>query len=80
MIDFSLVDKINPYVRMMRLKRSAAMSGKWKDIDNVFTYVAAGFGDFRCLLYPEPGHRAGRVCRLPGGGGKKKGGGGGGGG
>lgn len=46
MIDFSLVDKINPYVRMMRLKRSAAMSGKWKDIDNVFTYVAAGSADF----------------------------------
>ena len=46
MVDFSLVDKINPYVRMMRLKRSAAMSGKWKDIDNVFTYVAAGSADF----------------------------------
>lgn len=46
MIDFSLVDRINPYVRMMRLKRSAAMSGKWKDIDNVFTYVAAGSADF----------------------------------
>lgn len=46
MIDFSLIDTINPYVRMMRLKRSAAMSGKWKDIDNVFTYIAAGSADF----------------------------------
>lgn len=46
MIDFSLINTINPYVRMMRLKRSAAMSGKWKDIDNVFTYIAAGSADF----------------------------------
>lgn len=46
MIDFSLINTINPYVRMMRLKRSATMSGKWKDIDNVFTYVAAGSADF----------------------------------
>lgn len=46
MIDLSLVDTINPYVRMMKLKRFATMSGKWKDIDNVFTYVAAGSADF----------------------------------
>jgi AraC-like DNA-binding protein len=31
---------------MMRLKRAASMSGKWRDIDNVFTYIASGSGDF----------------------------------
>lgn len=41
MAEFSLENTINPYVRMMRLKRSTTMSGKWKDIDNVFTYIAA---------------------------------------
>lgn len=46
MAEFSLASTINPYVRMMRLKRSTTMSGKWKDIDNVFTYIAAGSADF----------------------------------
>lgn len=46
MADFSLTNTINPYVRMMRLKRSTTMSGKWKDIDNVFTYIASGKADF----------------------------------
>lgn len=46
MIDFSLMNTVDPYVRMMRLKRASVMSGKWKDIDNVFTYVAAGSADF----------------------------------
>lgn len=39
-------DKFDPYVRMMRTKRSSMMSGKWRDIDYVFTYVASGSAEF----------------------------------
>lgn len=46
MVDLSGFKDISPYVRMMRLKRAAALTGKWRDIDNVFTYIAAGSGDF----------------------------------
>ena len=46
MVDLSEFKDISPYVRMMRLKRAAALTGKWRDIDNVFTYIAAGSGDF----------------------------------
>lgn len=46
MVDWKKIDKINPYVRMMRLKKAASLIGKWRDIDNVFTYIAAGSGDF----------------------------------
>ncbi len=45
-MDFSLLQKIDPYVRMMRLKKDSMMSGKWKDIDYVFTYIASGSADF----------------------------------
>ena len=46
MIDISGFEQISPYVRMVRLKKEASLSGKWKDIDNVFTYIAAGSADF----------------------------------
>lgn len=46
MMDFSLIETIDPYVRMMRLKKASMMSGKWKDIDHVFTYIASGSADF----------------------------------
>jgi hypothetical protein len=46
MIDISRFETISPYVRMMRLKKEASLSGKWRDIDNVFTYIAAGSADF----------------------------------
>ena len=45
-MDFSLLQRIDPYVRMMRLKKDSMMSGKWKDIDYVFTYIASGSADF----------------------------------
>lgn len=45
-MDFSLIETIDPYVRMMRLKKASMMSGKWKDIDYVFTYIASGSADF----------------------------------
>lgn len=45
-MDFSLLQEIDPYVRMMRLKKDSMMSGKWKDIDCVFTYIASGSADF----------------------------------
>jgi AraC-like DNA-binding protein len=31
---------------MMRIKKEASLSGKWRDIDHVFTYIAAGSADF----------------------------------
>lgn len=46
MVDISRFERISPYVRMVRLKKEASMSGKWKDIDNVFTYIASGSADF----------------------------------
>lgn len=46
MVDISGFRQISPYVRMVRLKKEASMSGKWKDIDNVFTYIASGSADF----------------------------------
>lgn len=46
MFDIVPFEKINPYVRMMHLKRTTSLSGKWRDIDHVFTYIAEGSGDF----------------------------------
>lgn len=46
MIEMSRFEKINPYVRMMRIKKASSVAGKWRDIDNVFTYIAAGSADF----------------------------------
>ena len=45
-MNLSVFLEINPYVRMMRLKRAMSLTGKWRDIDNVFTYIASGDGDF----------------------------------
>ena len=41
-----IFSNINPYVRMMRLKKTSGMSGKWRDFDNLFTYIAGGSSDF----------------------------------
>lgn len=46
MIDISRLYQINPYVRMMKLQKEMSYSGKWEDIDNVFTYIAVGNADF----------------------------------
>lgn len=46
MVEISKFERMNPYIRMMRLKRTASLSGKWQDIDHVFTYIASGTGDF----------------------------------
>ncbi len=46
MIDISRLSPIDPYVRMMKLQKEASFSGKWEDIDNVFTYIAVGNADF----------------------------------
>lgn len=45
-MDISDFDNINPYVRMMKVKRTDSLSGKWRDIDYVFTYIEAGSGEF----------------------------------
>lgn len=46
MVEMSRFENINPYVRMMRIKKASCVAGKWRDIDNVFTYIAAGSADF----------------------------------
>ncbi|MCM1135238.1 MAG: AraC family transcriptional regulator [Clostridium sp.] len=46
MIDISQLSQINPYVRMMKLQKEMSFSGKWEDVDNVFTYIAVGNADF----------------------------------
>lgn len=46
MIEMSRFEKMDPYVRMMRIKKANYVAGKWQDIDNVFTYIAAGSADF----------------------------------
>ena len=46
MLNFEKLEAIDPYIRMMRLKKSAALSGKWRDIDHVFTYIVSGTADF----------------------------------
>ncbi|MDF2871477.1 MAG: hypothetical protein K0R05_3052 [Anaerocolumna sp.] len=45
-MDIRDFDKISPFIRMMRIKKATAMSGKWRDIDNVFTYIAQGCAEF----------------------------------
>lgn len=46
MIDISRLSQMNPYVRMIKLQKVMSYSGKWEDIDNVFTYIAVGKADF----------------------------------
>jgi AraC-like DNA-binding protein/quercetin dioxygenase-like cupin family protein len=46
MLEWNKINNMNPYVRMMRLKKAVDLTGKWRDIDNVFTYIAAGSADF----------------------------------
>lgn len=45
-MDIRDFDKISPFIRMMRIKKATAMSGKWRDVDNVFTYIAQGCAEF----------------------------------
>lgn len=45
-MDIKELEDISPYIRMMRIKKAVAMSGKWKDLDNVFTYIAQGCAEF----------------------------------
>ncbi|MGB4658877.1 MAG: AraC family transcriptional regulator [Mobilitalea sp.] len=45
-MDIGIFEEISPYVRMMRIKKAMAMSGKWRDVDNVFTYIAQGSAEF----------------------------------
>lgn len=45
-MDIGMFADISPYVRMMRIKKAMAMSGKWRDLDNVFTYIAQGSAEF----------------------------------
>jgi AraC-like DNA-binding protein len=45
-MDVDVFKEISPFVRMMRIKKAMAMSGKWRDIDNVFTYIAQGSAEF----------------------------------
>lgn len=45
-MDIRKFEAISPYVRMMRIKKAMAMSGKWRDLDNVFTYIAQGCAEF----------------------------------
>lgn len=44
-----LIDELknmNPYVRMVKIKKAAALSGKWQDLDHVFTYILSGSAEF----------------------------------
>lgn len=46
MLMWNQLNNIDPYVRMMRLKKTVDLTGKWRDIDHVYTYIAAGSADF----------------------------------
>lgn len=37
---------IDPYIRMMRVKKTYGLTGKWRDLDHVFTYLVSGSADF----------------------------------
>lgn len=37
---------INPYVRMVKIKKASTLSGKWQDLDHVFTYILSGTAEF----------------------------------
>lgn len=37
---------INPYVRMVKTKKATALSGKWQDLDHVYTYILSGAAEF----------------------------------
>ena len=39
-------DRINPFVRMMRVKQDLFGTGKWQDVDHVYTMITAGHADF----------------------------------
>jgi AraC-like DNA-binding protein len=45
-MDISNFEDIFPFVRMMRVKKSFLMTGKWKDLDHVYTYIMEGKAKF----------------------------------
>lgn len=64
-MDISGFEKIDPYVRMVRLKKETSLSGKWKDIDNVFTYIASGSADFILNGSPYSLHKGNAIIIPP---------------
>lgn len=50
--------EINPFVRAVKIKKSSQLVGTWKDIDNLFIYIAKG----SCEYYTD-----GRVCSMKAG-------------
>jgi len=40
------IKDLNPYVRMVKTKKAVALSGKWQDLDHVFTYILSGQAEF----------------------------------
>ena len=46
MLKYENIGEIDPYIRMMRGKKSYGLTGKWRDLDHVFTYIATGTADF----------------------------------
>lgn len=45
-VDARDFDRINPFVRMMRVKQDLSGTGKWQDVDHVYTMITAGHADF----------------------------------
>ncbi len=50
---------INPFVRAVKIKKSSRLAGTWKDIDNLFIYIAKG----SCKYY----YTDGKVCSMKAG-------------
>lgn len=45
-VELRTLDRIDPFVRMMRVKQDLSGTGKWQDFDHVFTLISAGSADF----------------------------------
>lgn len=45
-MDLAALDRISPFVRMVRVQHDVSIAGKWQDIDHVFTLVTSGEADF----------------------------------
>lgn len=39
-------ESIQPFVRMVKIKKSTELQGVWTDIDNLLIYTAAGESDY----------------------------------
>ena len=46
MLTYEEIRDIDPYIRMMRVKKTYGLTGKWRDLDHVFTYLVSGSADF----------------------------------